>query len=274
MANHSIVQTLNYIGSYPQDQPKLTTLDRLLLVLLARRNGSKGIFPSQLTLAKEANVIVKSVRRRLKYLQKINLLTITKINKSHHYTIHFLTNESYPQGKMIGDITTPYIGDTRDPYEQNIGDICDHSKGTFATKNRGHQRPPNSKDNSKEKREEKKPQPSLSDFELTSEEQERCKVKGIDSTLLKEKFILHAKASGKSYVDPHAAFQLWIEREAIGQKVYSEVATSNVVNFMTEDNCADCARPKFSCRCKVSTKEFAAEQMKKIMGQLKGKMLA
>ena len=240
-----IVQIINQLRDYNANNAnKLLPIDRLILIYLVSHKGQNGIFPSQIRLAKEVGTSRRYLIERIKYLQKLNLITVTR-SRHNHYIVNLLT-QSYPQ---IGDPQITSQKSTCDP--QITSNVIHRSPDMSAVDH------PNSRGNSKKNREG-----ALSDFEIKIEDQERCKAKGIDAEMVKQKFILHAQANGKRYSDVDAAFRLWVDREKATTKPMVSAATAT-------PKCITCRLSEFSCRCRVSSREVAAERMKHIMGMLK-----
>lgn len=151
---HIVFQVLNFVSNYCSIDYQLTTTDRLLLLILAKHHGVKGIYPSFTTLAKELKVTPRQVQKRILYLESQDLLIVDrKKGKSNYYT---LSKVIHNQGTVVpysaADQGTPV------PYTQELQDT-----------NQGTPVPPINTDNQNrrnktERGRDKTAPPSLSDF--------------------------------------------------------------------------------------------------------------
>lgn len=89
---HILFQVNNFIFSDSSAKYNLLPNDKLLLILLAKYHGPKGICPSQETLAKDMKCSSRYIRERSKYLQSIGVISIKKISSLAHYFFNFITD--------------------------------------------------------------------------------------------------------------------------------------------------------------------------------------
>lgn len=91
---HIIFEVLNFIKDLPPEIT-LTTLDKLIMVILSSHKGRKGIYPSMSTLSKQCGVVKRQVIRRINYLSEINLIKVEKtLGSSNRYIVTLPTPTS------------------------------------------------------------------------------------------------------------------------------------------------------------------------------------
>jgi hypothetical protein len=84
---HAVFQVLNFISN-PPPTIKLSSDEQILLVFLAKHKGSKGIYPSIPTLARELTRDERCIRRTIKRLKDKKIIIIDKnIGKNNHYKL-------------------------------------------------------------------------------------------------------------------------------------------------------------------------------------------
>lgn len=118
---HIVFQVLNFICDPVIEKYQLFPIDKLLLILLSKHHGPKGICPSQDLLAIEAQISSRYVRERIQYLKSVRLISIQKIKRKYHYNFLFLDSIPEPQflcSKSDSGTTVPKIPE---PQFQNSG---------------------------------------------------------------------------------------------------------------------------------------------------------
>lgn len=196
---HIVFEVMNFVYS---DQAKdLFSIDKHVLIVLAKHHGPKGIYPSVDTLSKELNSAEKTIRRSLLRLSSLELI---KIESNPGHTSHYSFTE-----KVIHTLVT-----------------CDRSVTVTAVT--GDQPPrsfeahtPVTRDQRSYKRDQiilstqrgetKKPSRSPSGFfEPSSENQKLAEELKLDLQNELRKFRLDQKVYGRKHKDEQAAFELWL----------------------------------------------------------------
>lgn len=91
---HIVFQVINFISGDSPLNEQLIPSDRLLLIMLAKHKGKKGIYPSMPTLAKELHVSRRQILYCLERLEFLKVIQVErKIGKSNHYTFPFLSTD-------------------------------------------------------------------------------------------------------------------------------------------------------------------------------------
>lgn len=132
---HIVFQVLNFILSIDSKTFALLSIDKLLLLALAKHQGPKGIYPSTITLAKELQVSPKHIKERINYLDDLKVIEVErKIGCVNRYKLTFTDPNPSPTGYQspLGDQsptgTRPVTyrlpdpsptGDTINTYNQN-----------------------------------------------------------------------------------------------------------------------------------------------------------
>lgn len=101
---HLVFQVINFIYSPEIHNYNLLEIDKLILILLAKRSGKSGIHPSLLKMSVTLGKSYRYIKNRIKVLVDKKLITLTaRSGKSHLYGIVFLssnpasTDHGYPE---------------------------------------------------------------------------------------------------------------------------------------------------------------------------------
>lgn len=158
---HIVFQVLNFLHDVDSKKYKLLPIDKLILITLASHKGSKGIFPSQETLADELGMTIRHLRNRIKFLEKSGLLFVEKLGRRHFYHLTNLSTIEEPQF----------------PYQEKIEELQFRSQGNYSSGHRGTTVPPNNKISNKlnkTERARKKRLPLSLDFHPNKNGQKMC----------------------------------------------------------------------------------------------------
>lgn len=111
---HIVFQVLNFISSDSSLNNQLLPVDRLLLIMLAKHHGTKGIYPSTTTLSDELRVSPTYVKLRIAHLEKLKIIEVVrKSGKSNHYNLTVLsTDQSTTVDQSIGVDQSTTVDDT------------------------------------------------------------------------------------------------------------------------------------------------------------------
>src|SRR6478609_3530217 len=83
---HIVFQVMNFISGDSPLNEELNPSDRILLLMLAKHQGKKGLYPSVPTLAKEIKVTPRHVLRCLDRLECLKIIQVErKSGRSNHY---------------------------------------------------------------------------------------------------------------------------------------------------------------------------------------------
>jgi hypothetical protein len=109
---HIVFQVLNFLCLPVLDGLKLLPIDKLLLLVLAKHQGVRGIFPSTSTLAKELNISPTYLKRIVNRLDKAGIIGVErKFGTRHHYHLLFLSTDrttTVDRSTTVDQSTTVY----------------------------------------------------------------------------------------------------------------------------------------------------------------------
>ena len=183
---------------------KLPTKEKFTLLMLANyASNEKGdCYPSINTLADETGMSRDSIIRALRSLESSGLIKIRKrmqdgVNLPNFYTLTLLdlqgvvaVSDHGSSCERLGVVAVSDSNLSLEPINESISDATPPSLQKFLSTKR------------------------KSFVNSQFEPNDTCKLKasnlGLDVETEKEKFILHAKANGKTFVDWQAAFQTWL----------------------------------------------------------------
>lgn len=254
---HIVFQVLNFIFSEASSNYRLLPVDRLLLVALAKHHGSKGIYPSTRTLARELHLSKTHIKERINYLDSINLIKINRKNGcSHFYYLEFLSTDRSTTVDRLPEIdrsTTPAgTGQPQRPHRSTTVDRINTNNQNRLNKT--------------ERARINRALPLPDDFMINEKNKALCDEKNLDSNFLTKKFIAMCKSQGKTSVDHQAAFELFVlsERETKPKK---QNAANCAEKKEVEDlylPCAGCKRPPHACTCNLASRETSLKFIREI----------
>lgn len=100
---HVVFQVLNFIHGEASKKYNLMPIDKLILINFASHKGTKGIFPSQETIASELDISIRYVRERTKHLIAIDVLSVQKEGRKYKYDLKFLQELQFLNDDKIGE---------------------------------------------------------------------------------------------------------------------------------------------------------------------------
>lgn len=180
---HIVFQVLNFIAGQESAPYTLSASEQMLLIMLTKHKGTKGIYPSITTLAKELKRSRRSVQYDLESLQAKKLIKIDQIpGKSNQYS--------------ISEVIHTHATDCTPPMQPSA---YTHATGCTQSDNK--------KKTDKENREG-----ALSfSFHPKPHHHELAKQRGIDVHFVLNKYLDNCRSNNKQPSD--ANFTGWLERE-------------------------------------------------------------
>ena len=121
-----LYQVIDFVANTQFQNLKLLPIDQLILIQLARYSGhlSRGIYPGQKTLAKKLNVCDRTVRRRLKVLERFGIIFRQKVGRHHEYSFPFLSTDFKGNSGHLISIDRTKVVQQRTPRVFNSGHLC------------------------------------------------------------------------------------------------------------------------------------------------------
>jgi len=253
---HIMFEIANFIYSEESEKYNLLPIDKLLLMLLAKHHGPKGIYPSTDTLSKELSVSPTYIKRRIIYLEEQGLITIErKLGSYHRYTLTKLSTDQsttvdHPPQEVIHRPVNCSIATGQLQFQNRSTAVDTISLGSVQIINSERAEP--------EKRSAQKSaasRPSLSNFEADEKNQKLCLELGLD--LAEEILTFRTKHKGKG--DLQFEFARWAKAsKAYQQKFKKPVEVRSTVQFYQAERQIIRTSP-----------EKAAEYMKNIRSLIK-----
>lgn len=201
---HVVFQVINFLYSEASAPLKLSDSEKLLLINLASHKGTKGIYPSVRTIARELKKGESSIRRFIAGLKKKGLITVDSIlGKSNHYTILNLSTTPLNSEKGIETYPSHFREDS--PLNSERGTPLNSEK--VITKGNNNRR-------TERGATDRRAIPSL-DFLPNEESTKKIQEMGFErDEALQElaRFIEYYRAKGEKRLDWNLAVVKWFER--------------------------------------------------------------